>query len=93
MCSRFAVYLFRVKQALLSDFRVAILYGGKEAALVAFVAGGAILSDLNEERVGITIVGEILNLLRVPAALALHPVLLAAATPEVCLARLESALD
>ena len=53
-----------------------------EAGAVAGVAGGALLVDLDQQRVAVAVEADLLDLLPVAGGLALDPVLLARAAPE-----------
>src|SRR5437899_9527113 len=59
----------------------------EETRLVSFVTRRADLFDLNQQRVAVTIERDVLDLLRVTTAFALHPEPLTGATPEMGLAR------
>ena len=60
--------------------------GTEETRFVTFVAGGAVLGNLNQEGVTIAIERDIANRLGVSAFLAFHPELLAGTTPEMSFA-------
>src|SRR5437867_664938 len=68
------VNLFRRLQLRLGDFefRPAILDRTEEARLVTLVTRRADLLDLNQQRIAVAIERDVLHLLRVAAALALH---------------------
>src|SRR4051812_34195741 len=65
----------------------------EETGLITFVTGGADLVDLDQERVAVAIEGDVLDLLRVAARLALHPELLPRPAPEMGLAAREGLLQ
>src|SRR5688500_9296155 len=80
-----AVTLGRVEDVLADDLPVPArrLVLAVEAAVVAVVAGGAGLLDLDKQDVLVAVRRDRLHLLHVPAALALEPQLVAAAAEEV----------
>jgi len=72
----------------LGDFKgVAAFDRAKETGLVTFVAGGADLLDLDEQRVAIAIERNVFDGLGVAAFLAFHPEFLTGAAPKMRFAR------
>src|SRR5213594_1939367 len=69
------------------EVRPAVLDRAEETRLVTLVTRRADLLDLNQQRVAVAIERDVLDLLRVAAAFALHPEPLTGATPEMGLAR------
>ena len=63
--------------------------GAEEAGVVTLMTGGAILLDLDEERVAVAVEGDVFDGLGVAAFLAFHPVFLAGAAPKMGLASLD----
>jgi len=51
--------------------------GAEETRFITFVAGGAILFDLNEQTIAVAIERDLLDGLGIPAFFALHPKFLA----------------
>jgi hypothetical protein len=80
-------------QLRLGDFEPAIFDRTEKARLVTFVARRAGLLNLNEQHIAVAIERDVLDGLRVAAFLALHPVFLAGAAPEMRLARDDGAFE
>src|SRR5579859_5427112 len=91
----FAVNLIRRQELGFSSFKIVavVLDGGKEAGAVSFVAGGPDLLDLDQQRITVTIKGDILYGLGVPASFTFHPEFLARAAPEMGAAGLDGSLE
>ena len=87
------INFLRLLQLRLGDFETAIFDRAEKARLVTFVARRAGLLDLDEQHVAVAIERDVLDGLRVAAFLALHPVFLARAAPEMRLAGGDGAFE
>jgi hypothetical protein len=78
-----SVYFFRRDQLRFGDLEIRFLNGAEKAGPITFVAGRAILLDLDQEYITVAVKGNVFDCLRVAAALAFHPEFLAGAAPKM----------